>query len=66
MRSRTFRNFLPSLPPGWRAAKSSSRKPRFSERAIARASPMASIAVVEAVGARLRGHASREIATEIA
>ena len=42
---------LPSLPPGWRSAKSSSLKPRFSARVTAKASPSANIVVVEAVGA---------------
>ena len=46
------------LPPGWERAKSSSVKPRASSTAMASASPMASAAVVLAVGARLSGQAS--------
>ncbi len=49
----------PSEPPGCERAKSSGRKPRASSKATARASPMASWAVVLAVGARFRGQASR-------
>ena len=48
----------PRAPPGWRAAKSSARKPRRSSSATASASPSASAAVVLAVGARPSGHAS--------
>ena len=55
----TLRNRLPSLPPGWRRAKSSSRKPLRTDTAIASASPRARLAVVDAVGARLSGQASR-------
>src|SRR3989344_1866907 len=49
----------PSAPPGCERAKSSWRKPRASSRATASASPMASWAVVLAVGAKFRGQASR-------
>src|ERR1700739_3546304 len=49
---------LPSLPPGWRVAKSSARKPFLMETAMARASPRASMAVVDAVGARPMPQAS--------
>src|SRR3984885_11444864 len=49
---------LPSLPPGCRLAKSSSLNPRFSLKVTARASPSASIVVVEAVGARPSEQAS--------
>ena len=52
-------NLRPSAPPGWERAKSSGRKPRASSNATARASPMASWAVVLAVGAKFRGQASR-------
>ena len=55
---------MPSWPPGWRRAKSSRVKPRASSSAMARASPSARVAVVEAVGARLSGQASLSIATE--
>ena len=48
----------PNAPPGCERAKSSSRKPRASSRATASASPRAKVAVVLAVGARLRGQAS--------
>ena len=48
----------PNVPPGWRAAKSSRRKPFTSRSVTARASPSASAAVVLAVGARVSGHAS--------
>ncbi len=51
---------LPSLPPGWSEAKSSSRKPFSTSSAIANASPSASAAVVLAVGMRLSGHASSD------
>src|SRR5579863_8289910 len=59
MRSRTLASCLPSLPPGWSSAKSSARNPLRRLTATARASPRASMAVVEAVGARLRTQASR-------
>ena len=49
----------PSVPAGWNLAKSSRVTPRLSSNTIARASPRASAAVVLAVGARARGHASR-------
>ena len=48
----------PSAPPGCERAKSSALKPRASSSATASASPMASWAVVLAVGARLCGQAS--------
>src|ERR1051326_2045757 len=64
IRSRTRMKRLPSLPPGWRNAKSSSLKPFRSRSAIASASPRARVAVVDAVGARPRGHASLGIAAE--
>ena len=51
-------NFLPKAPPGCERAKSSGRNPRASSRATAKASPMASCAVVLAVGAKLSGQAS--------
>ena len=65
IRSRTLRNRRPSDPPGWSAAKSSSRKPCRRDIEMAIASPIASIAAVEAVGTRFQGHASRGMATEI-
>src|SRR5438067_1228950 len=49
---------LPSLPPGCRLAKSSSRNPFSTSSVIASASPIASAAVVLAVGARFIGQAS--------
>ena len=49
----------PSAPPGWNIAKSWLVKLRSAIRAMAMASPMASVAVVLAVGASPRGHASR-------
>ena len=48
----------PSVPPGWDRAKSASVKPRCLSSATASASPIASAAVVLAVGARLSGQAS--------
>ena len=48
----------PRLPPGWENAKSSLVNPRASSKAIANASPITKVAVVLAVGARPRGHAS--------
>ena len=48
----------PSAPPGCERAKSCEVKPRASSRATASASPIASVAVVLAVGARLSGQAS--------
>ena len=48
----------PSAPPGWNIAKSFEVKLRFSISAIAIASPIANVAVVEAVGASPNGHAS--------
>jgi len=48
----------PRSPPGCNRAKSSGPNPRNSDRAIARASPIARVAVVLAVGARSCGHAS--------
>lgn len=50
----------PREPPGWRLAKSRAVKWRASTRAMARASPMTSMAVVLEVGARFSGQASRE------
>src|SRR5271154_1347669 len=52
---------LPSFPPGCKLKKSSSLNPRFCESATARASPKASIVVVEAVGASPSEQASMEI-----
>ena len=53
MRSFTRRSRRrPSRPPGWERAKSSAPKSRASRSAIAIASPIASAAVVLAVGAR--------------
>ena len=49
---------LPISPPGWNCAKSLGWKFRFSIKAIARASPIASCAIVELVGARFIGQAS--------
>src|SRR6266550_3266566 len=49
---------LPSLPPGCRFAKSSCLKPFSTSSVIASASPMASAAVVLAVGTRFIGQAS--------
>ena len=48
---------LPSAPDGWKIKKSSSVNPRFSNKQIAKASPTASVTVVDAVGALPRGHA---------
>ena len=48
----------PSAPPGCERAKSCGVKPRASSSATASASPIASVAVVLAVGARLSGQAS--------
>jgi hypothetical protein len=53
------RRTRPRLPAGWYFAKSSRVSPRASRRTIARASPRARAAVVLAVGASLRGQASR-------
>ena len=50
----------PREPPGWRLAKSRAVEWRASTRAMARASPMTSMAVVLEVGARFSGQASRE------
>ncbi len=58
IRSETRRNLFPSFPPGCSSAKSSGRNPFSTESAIARASPIASWAAVDAVGARLCGQAS--------
>jgi hypothetical protein len=52
------RSRRPSAPPGWRRAKSSRPNPRRCRSATASASPIASAAVVEEVGARSCGHAS--------
>ena len=49
---------FPNSPPGWNCAKSCGLKLRTRISAIAKASPMTRAAVVELVGARLRGHAS--------
>ncbi len=46
-------------PPGWKVAYSSRVRPRASRSATASASPMASATVVDAVGTRLNGQASR-------
>jgi len=51
-------NLRPKAPPGCERAKSSGLKPRASSNATASASPMASWAVVLAVGAKFRGQAS--------
>ena len=59
MRSRTNFSIAPSLPPGWKLAKSSAVKPRPSSSAIASASPIAACISDEVVGARLCGQASR-------
>ena len=48
----------PMAPEGWNLAKSCRLKPRACSTAIASASPMTSMAVVLAVGARLNGQAS--------
>ncbi len=59
MMSSTRRNSRrPNVPPGCERAKSVAVKPRASSSVTASASPMASIAVVLAVGARLSGQAS--------
>ncbi len=63
IRSSTRSSCLPSRPPGWSTAKSSTVKPRRSRSAMLSASPIASAAVVEAVGARPSGHASVRIET---
>ncbi len=49
---------LPIRPAGCRLANSSALKPLLLDKAIARASPSASVAVVLAVGARFIRHAS--------
>ena len=51
-------SFPASDPPGWNTAKSCSVKFRAAKSAMARASPMASAAVVLAVGASPSGQAS--------
>src|SRR5688572_27240993 len=56
----TRRNFLPSLPPGCRLAKSSGLKPFSTSTVIASASPIARAAVVLAVGTRFIGQASSD------
>ena len=48
----------PEVPAGWERAKSASVKPRALSSVTASASPMASAAVVLAVGARFSGQAS--------
>ncbi len=53
----------PRLPPGWLRRKSSARNFLRLSRTTARASPMASVAVVEVVGARPSGQASLGMAT---
>ena len=58
MRSATLSNILPSLPPGCNAWKRSGENPLRSSRAMAMASPSASITVVDVVGARPMGLAS--------
>src|SRR6266487_4218525 len=58
MRALTRISRLPSFPPGWRLAKSSCRNPFSTSSVIASASPIASAAVVLAVGTRFMGHAS--------
>ena len=50
---------LPNVPPGWNRAKSLAWKWRISMRAQANASPIAKVAVVDEVGARFSGQASR-------
>ena len=52
---------LPKDPLGWDIAKSSDEKLRDSINAAANASPIDNVAVVLAVGARLRGQASLPI-----
>ena len=56
--SAVVRSRFPSSPPGWNCAKSRGLKSLTLIKATAKASPMASAAVVELVGARLSGHAS--------
>ena len=59
MMSPTFTSMArPIAPLGCRRAKSCALNPRASITAIARASPITSVAVVLDVGARLNGHAS--------
>ena len=59
MKSFTFASRRrPSEPPGWNLAKSFAWKLRTVINAHAMASPMASVAVVDEVGARLSGQAS--------
>ena len=56
-------NFFPNEPPGWKRAKSRALKSRISISTHAKASPIAIVAVVDDVGARLSGHASRSTLT---
>ncbi len=58
MMSPTLRSLFPRLPPGCNAAKSSGRNFLILRSVSASASPIASAAVVDAEGARLRGQAS--------
>src|SRR2546425_1437885 len=58
MRLSTRMRRLPSLPPGCRLAKSSCLNPFSTSTVIASASPIASDAVVLAVGTRFIGQAS--------
>jgi hypothetical protein len=53
----------PSWPPGWRSAKSRGLKSRRCMTSMARASPSASMAVVEAVGESWWAQASRSMET---
>ena len=59
MRSFTLTsNRRPKVPPGWNRAKSSSLNSLFCNKATAKASPNANVAVVLAVGANPIGQAS--------
>ena len=54
---------FPKAPDGWKIRKSSFVNPRFSSKHTAKASPIARVAVVLAVGALFNGQAS--FSTEI-
>ncbi len=58
IRSATRSRRVPSEPPGWKTLKSLLENPLRSSRATARASPRASIMVVEVVGAWVTAQAS--------
>ena len=57
------RSWRPRAPPGWYRAKFSALNWRRSMRHTIRASPSSMVAVVDVVGARLRGQTSRSMGT---